>query len=101
VLKINGPLFFAAADRVFGEISASMKALDGVILYMDGVTLLDAGGVAALNKLAAYCASEGKQVIIADLQFQPLKTLARANVKPVPGVMLFYPTLNEAIHHFS
>ena len=101
VLKINGPLFFAAADRAFGEISTSMVALDGVILYMDGVTLLDAGGVAAMNKLVAYCAREGKQVIIADLQFQPLKTLARAKVEPMPGVTCFYPTLNEAIHHFS
>ena len=101
VLKINGPLFFAAADRAFGEISASMSALDGVILYMDGVTLLDAGGVAAMNKLVTYCAREGKQVIIADLQYQPLKTLARAKVEPIPGVTSFYPTLNEAIHHFS
>ena len=101
VLKINGPLFFAAADRAFGEISASMAALDGVILYMDGVTLLDAGGVAAMNKLVTYCAREGKQVIIADLQFQPLKTLARAKVEPLPGVTSFYPTLDEAIHHFS
>tara|TARA_R110001592_G_scaffold246577_1_gene508453 strand:- start:1921 stop:3642 length:1722 start_codon:yes stop_codon:yes gene_type:complete len=101
VLKINGPLFFAAADRAFGEISAIMADLDGVILYMDGVTLLDAGGVAAMNKLVAYSASEGKQVIIADLQFQPLKTLARAKVEPIAGVTTFYPTLNEAIHHFS
>ena len=101
VLKINGPLFFAAADRAFGEISASMAALDGVVLYMDGVTLLDAGGVAAMNKLVTYCAREGKQVIIADLQFQPLKTLARAKVEAIPGVTSFYPTLNDAIHHFS
>jgi SulP family sulfate permease len=101
VLKINGPLFFAAADRVFGEISTRMSTLDGVILYMDGVTLLDAGGVAAMNKLVTYCTEEGKQIIIADLQFQPLKTLARARAEPIPGVTFFYPTLTEAIHHFS
>jgi SulP family sulfate permease len=101
VLKINGPLFFAAADRVFGEISTRMSTLDGVILYMDGVTLLDGGGVAAMNKLVTYCTEEGKQIIIADLQFQPLKTLARARVEPIPGVTFFYPTLTEAVHHFS
>jgi len=101
VLKINGPLFFAAADRVFGEITARMTGLDGVVLYVDGVTLLDAGGVAAMNKLVDYCAKEGKQLVIADLQFQPLKTLARANVKPVPGVTSFYSTLNEAIHRLG
>jgi len=101
VLKINGPLFFAAADRVFSEIAVSMKTLDGVILYMDGVTLLDAGGVAAMNKLVTYCAREGKQIVICDLQFQPLKTLARANVKPVAGVTIFHSSLHEALQQFS
>jgi len=97
VLKITGPLFFAAADRVFGDISAIMEKRDGVILYMDGVTLLDTGGVSALNKLVAYCAKEGKKIIICDLQFQPLKTLARANIKPVEGVTTFCSTLEEAL----
>lgn len=101
VLKITGPLFFAAADRVFGEIAAKLASLDGAILYMDGVTLLDAGGVAALNKLVDYCAAEGKQLFIADLQFQPLKTLARADVKPREGVTAFFSTLDEAIHQFN
>jgi SulP family sulfate permease len=101
VLKINGPLFFAAADRAFGEVSGYMASLDGVVLYMGGVTLLDSGDVSALNKLTAYCAKEGKKIVIADLQFQPLKTLSRANVKPVTGVISFYPTLNEAIHSFD
>ncbi len=78
-----------------------MATRDGAILYMDGVTLLDAGGVAALNKLIAHCASTGKRLVIADLQFQPLKTLARAKVKPVPGVTSYYSTLNEAIHQFN
>lgn len=101
VLKINGPLFFAAADRVFGEIAARMTKLDGVILYMDGVTLLDAGGVSAMNKLVDYCVRTNKQLIIADLQFQPLKTLARAEVTPIEGVTKFYSSLHEAIHHFD
>ncbi|MEZ5573500.1 MAG: C4-dicarboxylic acid transporter DauA [Halioglobus sp.] len=97
ILKINGPLFFAAADRVFGEIAARMADLDGVILYMESVTLLDVGGVAAMNKLVDHCAKEGKQLFIADLQFQPLKTLARADVKPLNGVTAFFPTLDEAL----
>lgn len=101
VLKINGPLFFAAADRIFGEISALMRPLDGAILYLDGVTLLDSGGVSAMNKLVSYCAGEKKQIVFADFQFQPLKTLARAKVKPVDGVSAFYSTLHEAIHQFD
>ncbi|NWO08290.1 MAG: hypothetical protein HLX50_22050, partial [Alteromonadaceae bacterium] len=39
---------------------------------MDGVTVLDAGGLSALDKLIDTCRETGSQVIIADLQFQPL-----------------------------
>jgi SulP family sulfate permease len=97
VFKVNGPLFFAAADRVFGELSTQLGGRDGVVLYMDGVSILDAGGLAALNKFVDQCRKQGIRVLIADLQFQPLKTLARAGVQPIPGVLAFYPTLREAL----
>ncbi len=97
VFKINGPLFFAAADRIFGELAQLSASARGFILYMDGVTILDAGGLSALNKLISTCRADGTQVVIADLQFQPLRTLARAGVKPEEGVVRFYPTLDEAV----
>lgn len=98
VFKINGPLFFAAADRIFGELASQTASARGLILYMDGVTVLDAGGLAALNKLVETCKGDGTQIVIADLQFQPLRTLARAGVEPVEGVSRFYGSLDEAIH---
>ncbi|WP_152205374.1 C4-dicarboxylic acid transporter DauA [Marinobacter changyiensis] len=98
VFKINGPLFFAAADRIFGELASQTASARGLILYMDGVTVLDAGGLAALNKLVETCKRDGTQIVIADLQFQPLRTLARAGVEPVEGVSRFYGSLDEAIH---
>ncbi|WP_150911135.1 C4-dicarboxylic acid transporter DauA [Marinobacter halotolerans] len=97
VFKINGPLFFAAADRIFGELAQLSASARGFILYMDGVTILDAGGLSALNKLIDTCRQDGTQVVIADLQFQPLRTLARAGVTPEEGVVRFYPTLDEAL----
>ncbi len=97
VLKISGPLFFAAADRIFAEIARLSQDTRGLILYMDGVPLLDAGGLASLNKLLSKCARDHTELLIADLQFQPLKTLAKAGVKPVPGLLSFYPTLREAL----
>ena len=68
---------------------------------MDGVTILDAGGLSALNKLIATCERDGTQIVIADLQFQPLKTLARAGVAPVPGVSRYTPSLEEALRLIS
>ncbi|WP_372964693.1 C4-dicarboxylic acid transporter DauA [Marinobacter sp.] len=101
VFKINGPLFFAAADRVFGEMAALSQQARGIVLYMDGVTVLDAGGLSALNKLIASCRESRTEILIADLQFQPLRTLARAGVKPEPGVSSFYPTLAAALEAAS
>ena len=97
VLKISGPLFFAAADRIFSQIAMDCGQRRGIILYHDGVPILDAGGVSALDKLVQQCASDGARLYLTDLQFQPLKTLARAGVQPQPDVLAFFPTLGDAL----
>lgn len=97
VYKINGPLFFAAADRVFGELATLAEGHRGVILYLDGVPVLDSGGVSALEGFVDHCRDEGIRVYLADLQFQPLRTLARAGIQPIPGVTRFFSTLHEAV----
>ena len=97
VFRISGPLFFAAADRIFGELSLLCENQKGIVLVMDGVPLLDAGGLTALNKLVSKCSKSDTRLVIADLQFQPLKTLARAGVKPLAGVSSFHSTLAEAL----
>ncbi|MCK0163342.1 C4-dicarboxylic acid transporter DauA [Marinobacter sp. S6332] len=97
VFKINGPLFFAAADRIFGELAELSRNVDGFILYMDGVTVLDAGGLSALNKLIATCQNNGTRIVIADLQSQPQRTLARGGLGPVEGVLQFTSSLREAL----
>ncbi|PCM43058.1 C4-dicarboxylic acid transporter DauA [Marinobacter sp. ANT_B65] len=97
VFKINGPLFFAAADRIFGELAELSRNVDGFILYMDGVTVLDAGGLSALNKLIATCQNDGTCIVIADLQSQPQRTLARGGVGPLEGVLHFTSSLREAL----
>jgi SulP family sulfate permease len=97
VFKINGPLFFAAADRIFGELAELSRNVDGFILYMDGVTVLDAGGLSALNKLITTCQNDGTRIVIADLQSQPQRTLARGGLGPVEGVLQFTSSLREAL----
>lgn len=97
VFKINGPLFFAAADKIFGELSMRCEQQQGIVLTMEGVPMLDAGGLSALEKLIAKCAKNNTRILLTDLQFQPLKTLAKAGIKPVKNVSYFYPTLKEAL----
>jgi len=97
VAKINGPLFFAAADRVFGEINAELKTLDGIILYVEAVPILDAGGLAALARLMSAQSESNRKIFFAEWQFQPLKTLAKAGVAPVNGRIRFFSTLDQAL----
>jgi SulP family sulfate permease len=97
VYKLSGPLFFAAAERVFDELHEQCQGAKGVVLYMDAVPLLDAGGLNALEHFIHACQREGMELVIADLQFQPLRALARAGMAPVPGQLSFSSTLAEAL----
>jgi SulP family sulfate permease len=101
VFKINGPLFFAAADRIFGELSLLCGEQRGIVLYLDGVSVLDSGGVAALNKFIDKCARTDTQLYLADFQYQPLKTLAKAGFRPDKKACFVYPTLSEALIELS
>ncbi|HEX7026732.1 MAG TPA: C4-dicarboxylic acid transporter DauA [Gammaproteobacteria bacterium] len=95
--RINGPLFFAAADRVFSELALLAADKRGVILALDAVPLLDAGGLSALTKFINACGKYNTKLIMSDIQFQPLKTLARAGTRPIEGVLVFASTLDEAV----
>ena len=97
ILRIDGPLFFAAADNVFGEISRLAENKRTIVLQMDGVHLLDAGGLSSLNKLILRCQSSQTRLLICELQFQPLRTLAKAKVAPIEGQLKFYSKLTEAL----
>jgi SulP family sulfate permease len=95
--KVNGPLFFAAADKIFGELNEELKRLDGVILYVEAVPILDAGGLAAMTKLINSYANSDKKIYFVEWQFQPLKTLAKAKMMPVDGRVRFFPSLTDAL----
>jgi sulfate permease, SulP family len=97
VLRIKGPLFFAAADRVFGELGALADGNDGLVIHLEAVSLLDGGGLAAMQKFIAKCHKGNTRVIFAELQFQPLKTLRKADVQPQPHSIEFAPTLSAAL----
>ena len=97
VFKINGPLFFAAADRVFGDLAEQCGEQEGLVLYMDGVPVLDAGGLAALTRFRQACLSNQTRLYLADFQFQPLKTLAKAGFEPEGDRCVVFSTLNDAL----
>ena len=96
VMRINGPLFFAAAERIFSELQSRSAGKKVIVLLWDRVAVLDAGGVNALRNFVDNL-TEGTEVRIAEIPFQPLKTLARARMQPIEGKLSFYGKLEEAL----
>ncbi|MCL2892116.1 C4-dicarboxylic acid transporter DauA [Brenneria tiliae] len=96
VLRVNGPLFFAAAERLFSDLLERSQDYQTIILQWDAVPVLDAGGLNALLRFSDTLPA-GKHLIITDIPFQPLKTLARANVHPIAGRLSFYGSLAQAL----
>ncbi len=95
ILRINGPLFFAAAERIFSDIYSRIDNYQTIILQWDAVPVLDAGGLSAFQHFVQYL-PEGKTLYITDITYQPLKTLARAKVIPIEKRLIFCSTLAEA-----
>lgn len=91
---IQGPLFFAAAERIFSELSELSDHYQTIILDWDHVTLLDVGGLQAFTRFMEDL-NEGKRVMICNIPFQPLKTLARAKIQPIEGRLDFYSSREE------
>ena len=96
VLRVIGPLFFAAAEGLFTDLETRVEGKRIVVLKWDAVPVLDAGGLDAFQRFVNKL-PEGCELRVSNLEFQPLRTLARAGVKPIPGRLSFYPDRNAAL----
>lgn len=97
VFKITGPLFFAAADKVFSELTHICSHNKGIILCMDGVSLLDAGGLSALSQFMSNCKSNKTALVLTDLHAQPLSAMSKAGIIQQAGVLDMFPSLHDAM----
>lgn len=95
-LRVTGPLFFAAAEGLFVQLAQQVPGHRVVVLQWDAVPLLDAGGLDAFQRFVEKM-PEGCELRVTNLEFQPLRTLARAGVKPIPGRLAFFPDVQAAL----
>jgi len=96
VLRVIGPLFFAAADSLFTDLATRCAGKRIVVLKCDAVPVLDAGGLDAFKRFVERL-PEGCELRVSNLEFQPLRTMARAGIKPIEGRLSFYPDKNAAL----
>ncbi|EOC0123167.1 C4-dicarboxylic acid transporter DauA [Cronobacter sakazakii] len=95
-VRVTGPLFFAAAEGVFTPLLAQAAGKRVIVMQWDAVPVLDAGGLDALQRFLERL-PDGCELRICHLEFQPLRTLARAGVQPIPGRLAFFPGSDAAL----
>ncbi|EQA5671133.1 C4-dicarboxylic acid transporter DauA [Cronobacter malonaticus] len=95
-VRVTGPLFFAAAEGIFTPLLAQVAGKRVIVMQWDAVPVLDAGGLDALQRFIERL-PDGCELRICHLEFQPLRTLARAGVQPIPGRLAFFPGSDAAL----
>jgi SulP family sulfate permease len=78
VYEINGPFFFAAAEKVKETLSFVAKRPKVFILRMRNVPAIDATGIRVLDDLHDSSIRHGVPFLIAGLNAQPYLALDRA-----------------------
>ncbi len=78
VYEINGPFFFAAAEKLKDVLSFVARRPKVFILRMRNVPAIDATGIRVLDDLHESSVRHGVALLIAGLQAQPLVALERA-----------------------
>ncbi len=80
VFRIEGPLFFGAADRFFEELLRVDHGIRAVVLRMGGVPVMDVTGATALRTLVDRLARRHVLVVISGLKPQPQGVLERTGI---------------------
>ena len=84
--EIAGPLFFGAANKAMTTLrTVARKGVKVVVLDLRSVPIIDATGLVALDSTVSKLRDAGIVVVLAGVQPQPLRALAKAHWRNVPG----------------
>ncbi len=97
VYAIAGPLFFGAAQKAMGELAVVGGGPRCLVLDLRAVPAIDATGLVNLVSLLERLAASSTKVILAGLQPQPARVLAKAGVTDRPGRLRLCASLDEAV----
>jgi len=96
--EIAGPLFFGAAQKALAVITVvERREVRTVVLDVRSVPALDATGLVALESLIKRMNAKGVKVILAGVQPQPMRVLARAGWRNRRGLLRIFRSFDRAI----
>ena len=95
VYEINGPMFFAAADK-FMQINTK-KGVRAVILRMRGVPALDISALRSLEAIHEVCEKNGIRLILSHVNEQPLSVMKKDHFDEKIGAENFAAHIDDAL----
>ncbi|HEX9800206.1 MAG TPA: C4-dicarboxylic acid transporter DauA [Thermoanaerobaculia bacterium] len=96
--EIAGPLFFGAANKAMTTLrTVARKGVKVVVLDLRSVPIVDATGLVALDSTVGKLRHAGVVVVLAGVQPQPLRALAKAGWRNVPGSLAIGRDFRKAL----
>jgi SulP family sulfate permease len=98
LFEIKGPLFFGAAQKALHTLrTLERRGVEVVVLDMEHVPAMDATGIINLESLVSRLNEEGVKVVLAGVQDQPLRALARAGWRNRKGRLRIFRSFDRGI----
>ena len=95
--EISGPLFFGAAQKAMTAVRTVSAGVRVVAFDLREVPMLDATGLVALESTVKKLRESGVFVVLAGVQSQPLRVLARAHWRNREGEIAIGRSFEEAM----
>jgi SulP family sulfate permease len=95
--RVNGPMFFGAAEKAMDAFRAIHDQMRVCILDLGAVPAMDVTGLVALEGALARLRQQHVLAILVEVQPQPARVLTKSALVREPGRLLFSATLEEAV----
>ncbi len=97
IYEVAGPLFFGAAQQAMQALGSVDKSVRVVIMDLRSVPVLDATALVALESAFERLSRDKIFVILAGVQPQPLRGMARAGWRDRHGKIAIYRSFEKGV----
>ncbi|MCB1232186.1 MAG: STAS domain-containing protein [Verrucomicrobiae bacterium] len=97
LFRFEGPLFFAAAEKLEGALRSHGARPKIVIFRMRHVPSIDATALHAMEVALEKMHRDGVTVLFSAVQAQPMKAIRASGLAESAGVENFFPNLDRAL----
>jgi SulP family sulfate permease len=97
LFRMEGPLFFAAAEKLEATLRSHVGKPRIIVLRMRHVPMMDSTGLRALEIAWEKMHRDGVQVLITAIQPQPMKVLHKSGLAEKIGIDNFCADIDQAL----